>query len=240
MLRWRYQVSRQNIHAHWKKALPGEVEFWRTFLSQRGGRWEQEFNRRVNPDEPLEAWVQQYLDSTADTVAKILDVGAGPLTILGKVWEKRRIHITAVDPLAAEYTDLLRREGIVSLVQILPAEAEQLVTRFGHECFDLVHCANALDHSHDPFRAILEMMSVVKTGGYVLLRHFRREAENRGFTGLHQWNFDVREGRLLCGNAWDDTNLTDRLGNSAAVEARLEDDADYPGRVWVLAALRKL
>ena len=139
-------------------------------------------------------------------------------------------HITAVDPLATEYTELLRREGIVSLVQILPAEAEQLVTRFGHECFDLVHCANALDHSHDPFRAILEMMSVVKTGGYVLLRHFRREAENRGFTGLHQWNFDVREGRLLCGNAWEDTNLTDRLGNSAAVEARLEDDADYPGR----------
>ena len=91
-LRWRYQVSRQNIHAHWKKALPGEVEFWKTFLSQRGGRWEQEFNRRVNPDEPLEAWVQQYLDSTADTVAKILDVGAGPLTILGNVWEKRRIH----------------------------------------------------------------------------------------------------------------------------------------------------
>ena len=162
-----------------------EVEFWHTFISQRGGRWEREFNRRVNPDEPLETWVQGYLDPPAGTAIEILDVGAGPLTILGKVWNGRQIHITAVDPLAVEYTALLRREGIVPLVPILPAEAEQLVTQFGHERFDVVHCANALDHSHDPFRAILQMMSVVKTGGYVLLRHFRREAENRGFTGLH-------------------------------------------------------
>ena len=237
--RLRYKFAGQKIHDHWKNALPGEVEFWEKFVSQRGGRWEQEFSRRVNPNEPLETWVREHLETPSGTEVEILDVGAGPLTILGKTWEGRQVRITAVDPLAVEYMALLRRAGIVPPIPILPAEAEQLVAVFGYERFDLVHCANALDHSHDPLRAIRQMLEVVKTGGYVLLRHFRREAENRGFTGLHQWNFDVREGRLLFGNAWEDTDLTGRLGDSAAVEARLENDADYPQRVWVIVALRK-
>jgi len=237
---WRYTRAQTDVHAHWQQALPGEVEFWRTFIGEPGGRWKDEFARRVDPNEPLEAWVREHLDATPTAVVEILDVGAGPLTSLGKTWPGRQVSITAVDPLAVEYNELLRIQEVTPPVPVIRGEAEHLVAQFGHERFDLVHCANALDHCHDPLRAIQQCTSVVKTGSYVLLRHLRREAENRAYTGLHQWNFDVRDGRLVVSDAWKETDLTQVLAGLADVDAHYEEDRDHPGRVWVVAALRKL
>merc|ERR1739838_89159 len=77
------------------------------------------------------------------------------------------------------------------------AEVEKLVKEFGIDSFDIVHCTNALDHSHDPLLGIEQALRVVRGGRPVLLRHSRNEAEKNGYTGLHRWNLDVRGGRLV-------------------------------------------
>ncbi len=238
--RWtrrRYKAQGPSIRAHWQDSLPGEVEFWRRFVD-RHGPWAQELARRLDPNEPLEAWVRDHLTAPAGTAVEILDVGAGPLTSLGKSWPGRQVRITAIDPLAVEYNALLREKGVMPPVPVAHGEAEDLLRLFGPDRFDLVHFNNALDHCHDPLAAIEQAVAVVKTGGYVLLHHLRREADNRGYTGLHQWNFDVRDGRFLISDAWKETDVTLALQSVASVEAACEQEQENPERVWVRAALR--
>ena len=56
-------------------------------------------------------------------------------------------------------------------------------------------------------KGIREMLKVVKPGCVVLLVHHRNEAINQGYEQLHQWNFDVDNGRFVIGNRngikWD-------------------------------------
>jgi SAM-dependent methyltransferase len=57
--------------------------------------------------------------------------------------------------------------------------------------FDIVHARNTLDHSYDPVRAVRQMAEVTKPGGAVILHHYRNEAKNEGYKGLHRWNLAV-------------------------------------------------
>jgi len=237
--RHRYKAQGPSIRKHWQDSLPGEVEFWRRFIDAHGP-WSDELTRRLDPNEPLESWVRSHLDASDGAPVEILDVGAGPLTSLGKTWPGRQVRITAIDPLADEYNALLREKGVTPPVSVLPGEAEDLLSLFGAERFDLVHFNNALDHCHDPLIAIQQALAVVKSGGHVLLHHLRREADNRGFTGMHQWNFDVRNGHFIISDAWKETDVAVALGHVAGVEVSLDADKEKSHHVWVRAVLRKL
>ncbi len=56
---------------------------------------------------------------------RILDVGAGPLTVLGKRLTGVQIDITAVDPLAGDYGTLLQRHGIAPPIRTQWCEGER-------------------------------------------------------------------------------------------------------------------
>ena len=59
------------------------------------------------------------------------------------------------------------------------------------EMFDIVHCANALDHCVDPHKALKEMFRVCKVGGWIYLRHTPNEGKRHRYTMQHQWNIEV-------------------------------------------------
>jgi len=59
----------------------------------------------------------------------------------------------------------------------------------------------------------------VRTGGIVLLRHKRNEGESARYGGLHQWNFDVVDGRLLVWNNAVEVNVSAALEGRAATTA---------------------
>jgi ubiquinone/menaquinone biosynthesis C-methylase UbiE len=181
----------------------------------------------------LQEYIRRWLDPAAESVS-ILDVGAGPLTTLGKVWEGHRVEITAVDLLADSYDRILDDFGIKPAVRTVSCATEELVGRFGENRFDLVHVENALDHHADVVKAIEQMLRVAKVGGHIVMRHARNEGETQGYQGLHQWNLCIDDSDYLIWNPEVRTSVLSEFGDWAEL-VHLE----RPGGPWELAIIEK-
>lgn len=100
--------------------------------------------------------------------------------------------------------------------------------------FDLVHANNCLDHSYDPIKAIQEMFTVLKPGGYMYLRHEINVAQVADYVGLHQWNFRPE------GNEFWITNKDKSVNES--IDRLLKGKADLTlkaGDGWMINVIHK-
>lgn len=174
-----------------------EIDFWAEWIESDGSQWPEEFAKRLDPN--LVFQLGEFLPDGRDM--DVLDVGAGPLTWLGKVYPGRSITITAVDPLADVYAELLAAHGIAPLVPTRPGKVEALVDTFGPDRFHLVHMLNALDHSDDPIEGVRQMVRVCRPGCSVVLSHSTNEGTKANHVGMHQWDLRVEDGRFLVVNA---------------------------------------
>jgi SAM-dependent methyltransferase len=162
--------------------------------------------------------------------AQVLDVGAGPLTVVGRQWRGGALALTAIDPLAKEYDALLDRYQLQPPVRTQSGKAEDADTLFPHASFDLVHARNCLDHAIDPFASIKKMLKLVKPGGYMYLKHHPDEALQQNWRGLHQWNFaSSNEGDFIIASRASRINVTNELKKEAVVtcELRTENDEEW-------------
>jgi SAM-dependent methyltransferase len=209
--------------ASWSRGINHEADFWRRWIDSRGLQWAQDFKARLDPASPLDdvlADLVQDIDSP-----RMLDVGAGPLTNIGKRTVSGQVRLEACDPLAGLYGVLLDRAGIDPPVRTRFATTEDLSAFYEVDTFDCVTCCNALDHSYDPLRGIAEMLRVVKTGGHVVLRHHRNEAVAENYVGFHQWNFDLdKSSRFVIWTSEQEIDVASALPVAAKVEARYVDD----------------
>ena len=226
------------LNGDWQGALPAEVQFWEMALRDGGRNWDpEEFRRRMDGTRELQGELKALLDAPPGARVRILDVGAGPLTTLGKRWEGRQLEIVAVDPLAAEYARLLARLGLVPPVTTTSAHGEKLLDRFAVDEFDLAYASNALDHSYDPRLAIRQMLTVVKPGRHVYLWHFANEGTAESYHGLHQWNFDIQGNDFMI----SDGRSRHSLAAEFAGRARLACERQVAfGKQVVIAQLQKI
>ena len=155
----------------------------------------------------------------------MLDVGAGPLTFLGRTHERWTLDITAVDALGTQYSQLLDEAGITPPVRTRACESEKLTRLLPRNSFDLVAARNTLDHSYDPVLAITEMLACAKPGAPLLLIHHPNEAEREKYHGMHQWNFEVADGTLVVWRPGQRTDVGARLAGVATVERSWLDGA---------------
>lgn len=199
-----------------------EKIFWRRWLKVIPSEQPDLFRKLVDPDEPLSEYHRRFIDFLPDSRVRILDVGAGPLTILGKRHPTKQLEIVATDILAKDYAAALARRKIHPLVKTIYADAEKLTSFFPASSFDYVFACNSLDHCADPAAAIKEMIAVVKPGCFVTLRHGRNEAEKARYAGLHQWNFDVSGASLILWNRSLRLDMTRLLSSMAEVQCRIE------------------
>jgi SAM-dependent methyltransferase len=234
-MHWR---ALQHPAKHRPQALRREVEFWRQWLATRGLEWPEEYVYRFDPNsEVSDPVLRRVLTALPRDEVDILDVGAGPASIVGHRFPPKSIAITAVDPLADEYDVLLREAGAIPPVRTIPGSGEELLERFGTDAFDIVYSRNALDHSVEPIRIIDAMLAVVRRGGHVVLRHVRNEAIRQRYDQLHQWNFDEREGHFFISRRrGKDVNVTESLRDRAHVECLIER-SDYE---WITCDIQKL
>lgn len=225
---WRTAPRRALMHLPlgrrlwWRARKRNEVDFWSAWLVGAPGteQWRSDRESRLAADtEITDPLVRAELERNPAEEISILDVGAGPVTSLGFRYPGKRLTIVPVDPLAHEYDRLLRDARLDPPIRTVAVAGEALLEHFGSRRFDIAYSCNALDHSADPLRIISNMLAVVRPGGVVLVRHKRNEGEHARYGGLHQWNFDVDEGRLLLWN-----NAT-RVDVGSALEGRAETTA---------------
>jgi SAM-dependent methyltransferase len=218
----------------WRVGLKEEAGFWDRWVTMHGAGWPEDFRDRQDPNLELQADVRRWIDAPTGEVVQILDVGAGPLTWLGKRWDGRVVQITAVDALADRYNKMLADAHIEPLVRTENCHSENLLERFEPDLFDLVHAQNTLDHHYDPVRAIGQMLSVVKPGRHIYLRHKIEEAEQEDHHGLHQWNFSLADGSVLLWNERARVDLAEQFARWATLVHADMDETD-----WLVVAMQK-
>jgi len=208
----------------WRARRQSEVDFWADWLAGAPGteQWAWDREERLDPTTEIrDPLVRGELERLTSEEVSILDVGAGPLTSLGYRYPGRTVIIVPVDPLAADYDRLLGEAGLEPPIRTIGVAGEDLLERFDRGRFDIAYAANSLDHSADPLAIIANMVSVVRPGGVVLLRHKRNEGESARYGGLHQWNFDAAEGRLRLWNDAAEIDVGDALGERVALTASI-------------------
>lgn len=215
----------------WNDALPEETIFWENWFETQGLEWKDSYRWRIDPNYEFYPYLQPYLNVPKGGTARVLDVGAGPLTVLGKVLPGRKLDLVAVDPLAPQYDRMLAKHGITPLVRTQLCHGEHLLGMFPRSSFDLVYAENSLDHSYDPLACLTQMLAVVKPNCYVVTDHLVNEGKNERYAGLHQWNFDVRglfRPKLILWRPNEDPiDLQEHFGRSAHVKAKLKNRHVY-------------
>jgi SAM-dependent methyltransferase len=165
-----------------------------------------------------------------------LELGSGPFSLLAWGVAKGLFDLTAVDPLADEYRELLRSRGLSYPVTPMKGFGERLGTLFDEDEFDFAYSSNALDHTQDPRACMRQLARVVRTGGVIYCEGFTGVGTDARWHGLHQHDF-VPEGKELVAYDRDGrrTSLTENLGLrhlGSRVRPFIERDLDSLGYEW--------
>jgi SAM-dependent methyltransferase len=232
----------------WRLGISSEILFWKNYLQGQGWEWNYYYAHQIKPNAPLEKMITELLNAPLGSRVRILDVGAGPLTTLGKVWAGRDVELVPVDVLADHYDELLKDLKVVPVVRTIKADAEHLTEAFQEGSFDLVHARNSIDHCHDPVRAIDEMLAVTRPRGWILLRHLPNEATEQARSkstwpgaGFHQWDFFAENGEFWISGPKTRTNITKRLYGKAKVNIEMiKSDGRYESSLeWLICRIQK-
>jgi SAM-dependent methyltransferase len=207
----------------WAGALDEELDFWRDWMRTKGSSWPEDFRFRLDPESLIQDSITTHLDGIGSRV-RMLDVGAGPLTFVGKRWPDHDFELSAVDALADRYDMLLEEYDLDPPVRTRRCESERLLDLFAPGGFDVAYALNTLDHSYEPLTAIRQMVEIVRPGGKVLLQHHPNEAENEAYSGLHQWNFDWVDGDGVLWRPGERWQMRDEFATRATVTGGKADD----------------
>ncbi len=205
---------------------------WATNIHHEVAFWEGVIRRRAAGDsgarEPLlqdYSWLRRGLVPALadDETLRLLDVGSGPFSTLGKARPGDRVEIVRTDALGDAYNLLLDESGLAQFPHVLPIKGENLSRDFGQDAFHFVNCANALDHFEDPARSFQEMIRVCKPGGIVRIISIENEGEREAYTGLHQWNLRAADNGLWLWNRSSRTDLISLCRSAVAYDWKYVD-----------------
>ena len=204
-----------------------EVRLWDDWFRDKGSRCPgnhrcRDYLYRTDPHSLIAGWHRELVDMIAADRVEILDVGAGPVTVLGKRHTTKNLSITAVDPLAEAYALLIAKYGLEPPVRTRKGAGEHLVELFGRNAFDVVIGQKCIDHSIDPAACVWNMVEVCRVGGIVALAHEENLAESAAYRGLHQWNFSLKDSNLVVSGDLYTKNLDEELRGRVRWEHRRE------------------
>ena len=129
------------------------------------------------------------------------------------------MDIHYVDPLAWYFNDILKRNNR-NLPAITFGMMEYLSSFYPNHNIDLVIIQNALDHSSNPVKGIVEAINALRMGGILYLNHHPNEAETEHYKGFHQYNITVKDEQLVIWNKKENIIINDLLHDFASIEVR--------------------
>lgn len=234
-LKYKYEPADSSKMQRWiDQLLSTEAVYWDNVLAEVKARKDSRLFKR----EFQYRWYKA-MDITKDSV--IIDVGSGPLPKFGNMIQGEKLNYIPVDPLAVQYNRLLEKNEIVLPVTPNFALMECLTCFFPEASADYVIIHNAIDHSIDLIRCLLEALKVVKIGGSVLTRHAECEGSVERYWGLHKWDISSDEyGHLLIA---DEANhymdITEMFQEFAEIELCREPFEDLRHTIYIVANIKK-
>jgi len=214
--------------AAWDTRADSEVDFWRNWVSSKGGKWPEDFQRRTDPETPLIEAIADQLEEmnlSQPHTAEVLDIGSGPLSLLGYSSPNQAINLTLVDPLAEAYNVILDNAGITGVPRPQKGYFETALGQLGENRFDVVWCRNALDHSIDPLLGLHSLIAMCRPGGRVILSFHPNEADTGNYGGLHQWNLNNQDGKICLSQKGLELDLTPLLSQQEVLSVSQYDQA---------------
>jgi len=202
----------------WINGVTYEVKFWNSFLRKKTRKKILDSFRNKDPFKlPLLSLENIGIDFENIGKYVVLDVGCGMTYSVMPYINGESIDLHYVDPLAVFYNDILKKRKL-SLPEIEFAFVEYLSGFFDTGSANLIVIQNALDHSFDPVKGILECIRVLKVGGILYLRHTANEAERENYIGFHQYNINAHNGSLIIWNKDSRVDITKLLSDIAHIE----------------------
>lgn len=184
--------------AAWNDGVGAQIAFWVAVMRNYEGFEAQhaELRARLDPQRPLNAALVPHLPARPGL--RILDVASGPVASVGWRGEAGAVQVTAIDPLAMLYADVLAEQELSPPVGTVQCDPEKMDVLFGPS-FDVVYFDGGLTQCYDPMAALRASMAVVAPGGFAYVIGRAADGEFCKYYALHQWNVrvDARDALTL-------------------------------------------
>lgn len=203
---------------NWVDGIPYEVAFWEGvyFNTKRikGISTWSKYNKEI---ELPNFDVKSFLSNIENPI--IVDAGSGMSYYHGDKLNGKQLNVIYVDPLAPFFNKIIDKNK-VQTPKITFGFVEYLSV-FLSAKVSLVIVQNALDHSKNPLRGILECIESLEIGGVLYLRHFIDEAETENYCGFHQHNIRAENNDLIIWNKESRININEQIKNFATIETSI-------------------
>ena len=212
----------------WLFGIPYELAFWEASLKNKTTRESLLRFSHLGSDITLDGFdVQSFLLQQPDpTQAIVLDVGSGmsflPGDHISTGGRQQAINIRYIDPLALFYNNITTKHRL-GLPQVEFGMMEYLSAFYPEHNVSLVIIQNALDHSDNPVKGIIEAVGTLKTGGILYLNHHPDEAEYENYRGFHKYNIRIEDNSLIIWNKQQRINVNEILKTFARIEVQTVD-----------------
>lgn len=204
----------------WIKGITSEYRYWDRYFATY--KKDNIYNVRISkcPD-VLDEEIMNI------NIKKVLDVGAGPVSLFGKMFKNSEIELTAIDPLADMYSNILNKYHITPYCRTEFCIGECISDFYDQNHFDLAYMRNAIDHTFSPIDVVLQILYVTKLNGNVVLFHRKKEAERREYGGFHQWNVDIKNNNLIFYNKEKSIDVNNVISNISDISIYKCRDGEY-------------
>ena len=200
---------------NWVNGIPYEIAFWEGVYSNKKRieslfRWSK-YNKEI---ELVNFDVKEFLSQKENPI--VVDAGCGMSFCNGDKLEGKQLNAIYIDPLAPFYNKIIEKKKL-ELPKITFGFIEYL-SSFVPNKISLIIVQNALDHSKNPLKGILECVESLEIGGVLYLRHFRNEAETENYRGFHQYNISIENDDMIIWNKETKLNINSILKDFAVTK----------------------
>ena len=184
----------------WMKGIFFELTYWKNEINKNSIKEiEYKFNNRKSFELThfTDKDILHHLQMMG--IYKILDIGCGMNYLHKPAGLDIKIDYHFIDALAPFYNKLKEKYNVL-IPDTEFSFVEYLTSFYNINSIPLIIITNALDHSIDPVKGIIECVNVLKIDGILWLEHYNNTAEQEHYRGLHQFNFDVRDDAFIIWN----------------------------------------
>lgn len=200
---------------NWVDGIPYEIAFWEGVFSYKKRVKGLMGYSRYGKEIALEDFdVQSFLSDKENPI--VVDAGCGMSFLNGDKLGNKQLNVVYLDPLAPIYNKIIKQKKL-SLPEVTFGFIEYL-SSFITQKVSLIIIKNALDHSKNPIKGVMEAIECLEIGGILYLRHFENEAETENYRGFHQFNISTKNEELIIWNNISTNNINELVKDFASVK----------------------